>query len=279
MGAVPLILCLLPSLFAPVATAEPVGTTYALLIGITRYKAPELNLQYAAADATLISEFQRSPRGGVPSENILLLTDGEATSLKIRRGLQDLKRRSSKNDTIVILIAGRGTVELTGSRTAFILSYDSDPQDLKGTALAVGELQAFVAEQLQSVARVILFLDVCRSGSISASSTAGMSRSLEALGAAPGKLFGFLATTPNQVSIEGPGFGGGHGVFGYYLVKGMQGEADTNADGFVGADELVSYVAAQVQKATGRRQRPREFGTYEKEMRLSDLSKPGISLP
>jgi uncharacterized caspase-like protein len=215
----------------------------------------------------------------VRSENILLLTDGEATSLKIRLGFKDLKRRANKDDTVLILIAGRGTVDPTGSRNSFILPHDADPQDLKGTALAVDELHALVTDQLQSAARVILFLDVCRSGSISASSTAGMSRSLEALGAGPGKLFGFLASSPNQVSIEGPQFGSGHGVFSYYLVKGLHGEADTNSDSYVDADELVYYVAAQVQKATNRRQRPREFGAYDKEMRVSDLSKPGINLP
>ncbi|HEV8147148.1 MAG TPA: caspase family protein, partial [Bryobacteraceae bacterium] len=200
-----------------------------MLIGISRYKVPEFNLQYAAADARLMSEFQRSPRGGVSAENILLLTDGEATSLKIRRGLQDLKRRASKNDTVMILIAGRGTVD-AGSKNAFILSYDSDPQDLKGTALAVGELQALVTEQFQSAARVILFLDVCRSGAISASSTPSLASRLEGLGGARGKVFGFLAGKPNQVSIKSPQFGGGHGVFSYYLVKGMQGEADKNGD-------------------------------------------------
>ena len=59
----------------------------------------------------------------------------------------------------------------------------------------------------------------------------------------------------------------------------MQGEADKNGDRLVDAEELVEYVSAGVTKATGRKQTPREFGTYDKEMPMSDLSKPGISLP
>ncbi len=61
----------------------------------------------------------------------------------MRNGFQDfLKRRAGKNDTVVILIAGHGTVEIPGSKNAFILTYDSDPQDLNSTALGMAEVAA-----------------------------------------------------------------------------------------------------------------------------------------
>lgn len=269
------------SQLAAAAAAGPQGgTTFALLLGVSKFKKPELNLQYANADASTFAELLQSPRGGgVAKENILLLTDEHATTSALRLGFSDfLKRRAGKNDTIIILIAGHGTVEAPGSKSAFILTHDADPQDLKSTALGVNELQDLFTQQLQNVARVVMFVDVCKAGAISAMSTANMASTVEALGSTPGKLFGFLASKPNQVSVEGPQFGGGHGVFSYYILKGMQGEADENADGVVDAGELVSYVTAQVTKATGRKQSPREFGTYDAEMRLSDTKKSGIQM-
>ena len=153
---------------AATAAAPTGGQTYALLVGISKYAKPELSLQFANADASVFGKLLESPRGGsVPSGNVLLLTDEKATTAAVRNGFQDfLKRRAGKNDTVVILIAGHGTVEVPGSKNAFILTYDSDPQDLKSTALAMDELQSLFEEQLTKVGRVLLFVDVCKAGTI-----------------------------------------------------------------------------------------------------------------
>jgi tetratricopeptide (TPR) repeat protein len=46
----------------------------------------------------------------------------------------------------------------------------------------------------------------------------------------------------------------------------------------VDADELIKYVSEQVPMATANKQHPREFGTYDNMMRLSDTRKPGIDV-
>jgi len=267
---------------AAAATAAPQtgGQTYALLVGISKYGKPELSLQFANADASVFDKLLESPRGGsVPSSNILLLTDEKATTAAVRNGFQDfLKRRAGKNDTVVIVIAGHGTVEIPGSKNAFILTYDSDPQDLKSTALAVDELQTLFEEQLSKVGRVLLFVDVCKAGTVGTIHNTTVSANVQQLGDIQGDLFGLLASRPREVSLEGPEFGGGHGVFSYYVIKGLEGAADANMDGVVDADELIKYVSDQVPMATGNKQHPREFGTYDNMMRLSDTKKPGIDV-
>ena len=45
-----------------------------------------------------------------------------------------------------------------------------------------------------------------------------------------------------EQSFESPDWGGGHGIFTYYVVKGLEQEADENTDGIVTADELAEYV-------------------------------------
>ena len=260
--------------------AGPGGQTYALLVGISKYAKPELALQFADADASVFAKLLESPRGGgLTSDHILLLTDEKATTAAVRNGFQDfLKRRATKNDTVVILIAGHGTVEVPGSKNAFILTYDSDPQDLKSTALPMTELQSLFEEQLSKVGRVMLFVDVCKAGTIGTIHNTMVSSNVQQLGDVEGDLFGLLASRPKEVSLEGPQFGGGHGVFSYYVIKGMEGAADQNQDGNVDANELIKYVTDQVQMATNDKQHPREFGTYDNAMRLSDLKKPGIEI-
>ena len=178
----------------------------------------------------------------------------------------------------MIVIAGHGTVEVPGSKNAFILTYDSDPQDLTSTALAVGELQTLFEEQLSKVGRVLLFVDVCKAGTVGTIHNTTVSSNVQQLGDIQGDLFGLLASRPREVSLEGPEFGGGHGVFSYYVIKGLEGAADANKDGVVDANELIKYVSDQVPMATANKQHPREFGTYDNMMRLSDTRKPGIDV-
>ena len=262
------------------AAAGPSGKTYALLVGISKYKKPELSLQFAHEDANLFDKLLESPLGGgLPPDQILLLMNEQATTAAVRNGFQDfLKRRAGKNDTVIILVAGHGTVEIPGSKNAFILTYDSDPQDLTSTALPMAEIRALFEDQLSKVGRVMLFVDVCKAGTIGTIQNTTVSADVQRLGEAPGDMFGLLASRPKEVSLEGPQFGGGHGVFSYYVVKGLEGAADANKDGVVDADELIEYVSdAGHRRRPANKQHPREFGTYENSLKLSDLSKPGRS--
>jgi tetratricopeptide (TPR) repeat protein len=265
---------------AAAATPAAGGNTYALLIGISKYKKPELDLQFANADAIELGKFLESPRGGgVPHDNILMLTDDKATTAALRSGFQDfLKRRAGKNDTVVIMAAGHGTVESPGSKKAYILTYDTDPQDMAATALPMQEVADLFTEQLKAVRRVLLFVDVCKAGTIGTIKSTTVNSNVQELGDIDGDLFGLLASRPKELSEEGPQFGGGHGVFSYYLVRGLEGDADDNKDGIVDASELIKYVSGQVPTATMDKQHPREFGTYENKMALSDTKKPGIQI-
>lgn len=264
-----------------VATSPtPGGETYALLVGVSKFKDKELALQFAERDATSFDQLLLSPRGGgLPRDHVLLLTDENATTAAVRNGFQDfLKHRATKGDTVIIMIASHGTVEVPGSKNAFILTYDSDPQDLNSTALPMGELQALFEEQLSKVGRVILFVDVCKSGTIGSIKNANINSEVQHLGEVEGDMFGLMASRPRELSLEGPQFGGGHGLFSYYVLKGLSGDADANKDGKVDASELVKYVGDQVAAGSNNKQHPREFGVYDNALKLSDTTKPGIEV-
>jgi tetratricopeptide (TPR) repeat protein len=261
------------------AEIAPDARTYALIIGISKYqKLPqEIWPQFAEADAKTFGQHLLSPRGGaVPADQIVTLTDEGATTAAIRNAFQTfLRNRAGKKDTVFILIAGHGLVDTRGS---YILSYDSDPQDLSTTAITMDEIQKLVDDELPKVGRVVLLADVAKIAAIGNLKTAGVGSAVEKLGEAQGEMLGLMAARPKEVSQEGTQFGGGHGAFAYSVIKGLQGYADHDDDRFVSAGELTDYVRDSVPKGTANKQHPRDFGNLESATKLSDLSKQGITL-
>src|SRR5580658_6253554 len=277
----------LPAMFAAIvattfslhaAETAPDAKTFVLVVGISQYKKlPQDSwLQYPDADAKALSRHFASPRGGaVPADQMLVLTNEQATTAAIRSAfLTFLKTRPGKNDTVYILIAGHGTVDNSG---AYILTYDSDPANLAGTALPMAELHSVVESALSKVGHVILLADVCRAATIAGQKTTALSDAVAQV-SAPGELLGLMAARPREVSYEGPEFGGGHGAFTWSVLRGLEGAADTDHHGFVTAGELIDFVTTDVPGMTRSKQHPRDFGDMEGSTKLADLSKPGIAL-
>jgi tetratricopeptide (TPR) repeat protein len=261
------------------AEISPDARTYGLMIGISKYEKLPQNqwLQFADADAKTFSQHLASARGGgIPGDQMVVLTNEEATTAAVRNAFQTfLRNRAGKKDTIFILIAGHGIVD---NRGAYILTYDSDPQDLSTTALPMSEIQSLVDDELSKVGRVVLMADVARAASVSNLKTAAVGSAVEKLGEAQGEMLGLMAARPRELSEEGTQFGGGHGAFTYALIKGLEGFADHDDDRFVSAGELTDYVRDSVPKLTNNKEHPRDFGNLAGVTKLSDLSKQGITL-
>jgi len=261
------------------AEISPDARTYGLLIGISKYQKVSQDLwpQFADADAKTFSQHLASPRGGaVPADQVIVLTNEEATTAAVRNGFQTiLRQRAGKKDTIFILVAAHGIVD---SRGAYIMTYDSDPQDLSTTAIPFSEIQSLVDDELSKVGRVVLFADVAKTAAIGSLKTAAVGTAVEKLGEATGDMLGISAARPREVSDAGTQYGGGHGAFTYSVLKGLQGLGDHNDDRFVDAGELSTYVRDSVPKITNNKEHPRDFGNLAGETKLSDLSKQGITL-
>jgi hypothetical protein len=253
--------------------------TFVLLVGVSRYqKLPQdLWLRYADADAVSFRDFLSSPRGGaVPADQMTVLTNEAATNGAVRNAFQNLTKRAGSHDIVVVLVVGHGATDASGS---YLLAYDSDPDDLASTALNMTELQSMVNDQRANVRRMIFLADVVHAASIRNLKTSAVGSSMAALGDSKGNgMLGLLATTAGGTSTEGAEFGGGHGAFTFAVLKGLNGDADTNHDGIVDAAELTDYVRAAVSTLTNRKQRPRDFGEIEPTTTLSELNKPGIAI-
>jgi tetratricopeptide (TPR) repeat protein len=207
-----------------------------------------------------------------------LLTDEKATTSGLRSVLQTLgTRKAGKQDTIILFFAGHGTVEVPGSKSAFIVTHDSDPQDLSTTALPMEEIQELI-QKLSQTGRIVALVDVCRAGTIGTIRSTTVNAAVERLGESEGEMLGLMASRPKEFSYEGPQFGGGHGAFSYYLLKALSGAADKNTDGIVDVNELIEYVRTNVAEGTSDKQHPRDFGNIANSFPLSYVQKPGIEL-
>ena len=81
------------------------------------------------------------------------------------------------------------------------------------------------------------------------------------------------ASTGGQKSLEDIKWGGGHGVFTYYLIEGLKGSADSDKNKFVSFKELNNYVYRSVMDATNMEQSPIFQGTFDGNFPMSVVMK------
>ena len=258
------------------------GRSFALLVGISDYQNPHIiPLRFAHEDAILFQQHLQSPRGGaLPDENVQLLINEQATTARIRTAIETLlKTLAGPEDTVLVFFASHGTVD-PETRQGFIVTYDSDPQDLASTALPMADLQSLVEQELHSVRRVQIYVDVCHAGKIGTilDKKNRINRVVEDLGEADGEIIGFMASEPREVSFEGPQFGGGHGAFTYFLLNALNGAADYGQEGRVVLNDMIDYVENRVEEATYDRQHPRRFGDFDRGTVMAKLDQPGVSI-
>jgi len=80
------------------------------------------------------------------------------------------------------------------------------------------------------------------------------------------------ASDDQQLSREDRVWRGGHGVFTYYIIRGLEGEADFNKDNTVTLGELIPYVSEKVRRETGNDQSPTVAGKFDPALTISELS-------
>jgi Caspase domain len=227
---------------------EPRPSALAVVFGVeTLTHGPPAT--FAAADAKAASRYFQDALG-IPAERVELLLDGEATLGQLQRVFGKdgwLARRSTPDSEIFVYFAGHGMAELE-KFTPYLLPADADPDYLRQTAFPLDAMMELLAAL--GARRTTLFLDVCFTG---------LSREGESLltDARP-LVLEQASRAPAGISVYSAGSRGqiasalaeqGHGLFSYYLFKGLGGEADLDRDRRVVAAELKSYLEDQVPRA------------------------------
>lgn len=270
-----------PDFAAPQGRPERLtAEKFAVVVGISQYQHTGTglsSLKFADRDAQAFRDFLLSPEGGsFKKENIVYLINEEATSQKVRSALFTFLTKPREQDLVVLYFAGHGAPDPNDRRNLYLLTYDTKPDDMGGTAFPMWQLQDVFTRVLRA-RRVITFADSCHSYGISGQTYGGSTKSNNLINqylsavANTSERAVITASDVSQLSAEGEKWGGGHGVFTYYVLKGLAGDADMNKDGTVTAGELFYYVREQVNKETGGDQTPLALPGLAEQLTLSGV--------
>lgn len=249
--------------------------TYLLSIGIGSYRNQQVpTRKFASSDAETVSRYFQS-LGGLPASNVRLLQDWKALRPDMDEALLDwLPPHMNKDAVVIVYFAGLASVSSTGE--TFLIPYD-------GTATATSrayplkDLEAALS-RLKAKQTVFLF-----DGIVSRMGPNGKTK------AAPPQWNPAGSSTLHVIGTSGIGRGldddqHQHGLFTYYLLRALRGEADTNRDGDVTFGETATYLSQKVLWASKARMNQEQRPLVAPALRPTDpaaaviLTKPASIL-
>lgn len=259
------------------ATAQDMRTKYwAVVIGVSQYADSQIpSLRYANADARAIYDWLVDPNGGrSAAARVRLLLDREATAANMKDALFNWLRQAIAEDVILIYFAGHGSPDSPDSaQNLFLLPNDTRYDNVAATGFPMWDIETALKRFIKAK-RVVVIADACHSGGVGASfdiarRSAGttpsnpISSGIQSLSKVGDGIAVISASDERQFSAEGEKFGGGHGVFTYFLLEGLKGQADYNRDGRVTLGELIPYLSEQVRRETLSNQSPTVAGKFD----------------
>ena len=237
------------------------NNTYAIIIGVADYKnfvPGDGDLKYTVNDAASFAAFLKSKKGGsVPAANIILLTDAQASKANILAKGKALFSKAKKDDRVIFYFSGHG------GKGCFV-PYDTD--DMGNNLLYFSEVKSvFRAAKCDTK---LLFADACFAGSMKGVTTTkeAFKKSLKKglKDASKMNIAVMLSCQGDEASIELPSLK--QGLFTYYLMQGLGGDANRDGNKFVTIQELYYYVYHKVQDRAAKidhKQTPELFGKFD----------------
>ena len=246
----------------PVASKRGIfnPNSVALIFGVEKYAHLQAQARHAENDARLFYDFAIT-KLGVPPEKVKLLLDSNSKRLDIKRAVKNwLLQSSIKNETTVfVFFAGHGLSSQQGD-DLFLIPFDGETSLLQDSAISVRDLYSEIQKALPK--SVVVFLDTCFSGAsrggqslIPRARPVMLTPKKQSL---PANFSIISATGPNQISrslMSEP-----HGLFSYFLMRGLEGEADANKDNKITVKEAHKYVKKHVSQYSGFKQIPQLSG-------------------
>jgi hypothetical protein len=214
--------------------------TYLISIGIGSYRDQHLaTRKFASLDAEIVGTYFQS-LGGLPASNVRLLQDWKALRPDIDEALLDwLPPHMNKDAVVIVYFAGVAMVSSTGE--TFLVPYEgtaSTPSRL----YPLKDLEAGLA-RLKAKQTLFIF-----DGLVTRLGPETRTKSTAPQWAMVG------SATLHLISPSGLGNGleddrHRHGLFTYYLLRALRGDADVNRDGEITIGEIVPFVSQKVSWA------------------------------
>jgi len=241
---------------------EALPQLYLLTIGISNFKNPKYNLNYADDDALAVKNAFENQQGKLFSKvNSFDILNEKATRENILKTFQRIKTVATAEDVVIVFIATHGINKDNGF---YILPHDGDASQ---SAITCVDWHDFSNTIGNLPSQTLLFIDACHSGQLG--TNIGQPNNTEAVRKLSSREYGVVimaASTGAETSLEHTDWK--HGAFTFSLIEGLeQGKADLKPDGTIYIRELDFYIAERVKELTGNRQHP----TTQKPSSISEL--------
>ena len=231
----------------PIKKGQRDNKRVAIIIGVESYeKLPNRKALYANNDAEMFKNFANRSLGISPS-NIKVLIDSKARKMDIIETLKLwLPKKITPNQSeLFVFFSSHGYPSEEGLH---LIPHDGHPRLLEESALS----HKYIINQIVKTKpkSVTMFLDACYSGQSKTGEVlvAGL-KQIDHVATnedIPPNFNIFSSSKSNQVSAtikEAE-----HGIFSYYLMKGLEGEADLDKDNQISNNELFVYLQKMVSK-------------------------------
>ena len=231
---------------------SPKRDAVAIIIGAEIYESLP-PAEFADHDARSFYDYANKALG-VPGKKIMVLTGNKAKRNDILQATRNwLAAEVNDNRTdVFVFYSGHGLASPDGKRR-YLLPVDAKTDLLEDTAISQDQLVRII--NAQHPRSVTLITDSCYSGvSRTGKSLLASARPIAIYSESeplPGNTTVMSSSSGSQVSVSSPDIG--HGLFSYFVMKGLEGDADQNGDHRITAQELYAYVSDRVSKEAIRR--------------------------
>lgn len=217
--------------------------TAGIAIGIGAYRHPTLPpVPFAAHDAEIMADYFNK-LSGIPAERIQLLTDNHALKGDFIEVFEEwLPKQVETGSDVLIFIASRALMNPSTGAVSLI-PHEADP----GSPLRLVSLRRLhEALARLPIHRAVLMMDLTWTSSSAEPSADGKEPTWSVVPALlrGEKLIQIIGTSGQEQGHQYEE--GRHGLFTYFLLKGLGGAADRDENGVVAIGELCGYVREHV---------------------------------
>jgi hypothetical protein len=218
---------------------------YAIVIGIEAYRRQLPKADFAVRDAQTVTDYLTKAMG-YPEEQVIMLINGHAALGDFVKYFEKwLPNNVETNSTVFVYFSGHGAPDLqTGS--AYLVPYDGDPAFIVETGYSLKRMYDALGKL--PAKEIIVALDSCFSGaggrSVMAPGARPLVMNLQTEVALSKNMTVLSASAGDQISATY--HEKGHGLFTYFLLKGIQNEGVLNPDGSLRMEDLYGYLKPEV---------------------------------
>jgi hypothetical protein len=235
---------------------QPERDAVAIIIGIAKYESLPV-AEFANDDARAFYDY--AIRGlGVKPENIKLLVDEGAREAEILKTFRTwLPTRTKSTTDVYVFYSGHGLPTPDGNGL-YLLPLQADREVIDDTAIPFAKINDLI--NFSKPKSVTVILDACYSGQTKAGQTLVASARPVTLkqqtSMFPANFTVISASQSDQISSSSPDLQ--HGIFSYFFMKGMEGDADANRDGKITLGEMRDYLIENVGRQAAMMSRKQE---------------------